>query len=170
MIGLIFNSYIFLLSIYNKLFIYLNKSDTKPLNYLGIFDNSSKLSLSKFIDLELKNTTQPKDEVLLVSKLFRVKKELDFISYSILNFERNSRQLVNNYNIDMIYNSDLSKTPSTKSILSLESSFSITDYNSKYDKSSFTDLSIKKSNTNPFVAHILENSLKSTTDTASANR
>jgi hypothetical protein len=111
-----------------------------------------------------------KVETLAVSTLFQTKKNLDFIAYSLVDLGGKRSRVSGSLNLVTQPSNEHNNKYFAKNLTSIESAFVIPDFNTKFNKNSFTDSSIKKLNSNPFVSSILENSVESSLNTANANR
>ena len=174
--GLILNLYILILSTYSRLisnFNNLHVPSDNNLSSLSLSSNFSKSTDNIFAqpnNLTFKGKSNVKSELLLLSKLFCSKKELDFISSSAVILDSKDIRLSEDYEISFILKNSANTPRLSKSFLSLESEFKLENINIEFSKSKSTDSSIKKGATNPFLSHILESTIESTLGVASANR
>jgi hypothetical protein len=178
-IGLLLNFYLLALSAYNKFANSLTHSltlnnTTSTSSSSRIYKNLGITTSVNFSELSFKGVAHAKREALLVNKLFKVKKELDFIGNSTNISVLNNKGASLNGDLELssilALESRVNKLQSPKSLLSVESAFLLENLDSRFNKTKFTESSIKKTNSNLIISHILESSVRSTLDSASANR
>jgi hypothetical protein len=121
-------------------------------------------------DFSFSNISIDKVETLAVSTLFQTKKNLDFVAHPLVDLEGKCNQVSSSLISVTQPSIELNNRYFAKSLTLTESVFIIPDFNTKFNKNSFTDSSIKKLNSNPFVSSILENSIESSLSIANANR
>jgi hypothetical protein len=114
-------------------------------------------------------------ETILIKKLFKLKKILDSVNYISPSIDKVNTSLDSGSNhFRLISSNDISVTKNTyssdTSVFTVESLFSLAEFDTNLSKAKFSESSIKKLTNNFFLSSVLEDSIESTQETASSNR